>query len=51
MRIDSTDHGQPKFHKHGAHKHIIKYDVNGKSHDGELLELTLNDRRENSDIL
>lgn len=52
MRIDSTDHGFPKHHPTGAHKHIIQYDFDGNYIDeGIDIPLTITDRKEISDIL
>ena len=52
QRIDSTDHGQPKWHPEGAHKHIMLYDENGVcTGDGKWIPLNDKDRRENADIL
>lgn len=52
MRIDTSDHGQPKYHPMGAHKHIIEYDANGNYlSDGKPIILSQKDRKENRDIL
>lgn len=52
VRIDTTDHGFPKHHPMGAHKHIMVYDENGKyQDDGVPMILTKKDRKENADIL
>ena len=52
QRIDSTDHGQPKHHSEGAHKHIMIYDENGNClGDGDWISLNDKDRLENADIL
>lgn len=52
MRIDSSDHGQPKYHPMGAHKHVIQYDESGKYiTDGKAMILKPKDRKENNDIL
>lgn len=52
MRIDTSDHGQPKYHPMGAHKHIIEYDENGNYlSDGKPIILSQKDRKENRDIL
>lgn len=52
MRIDTSDHRQPKYHPMGAHKHIIEYDENGNYvREGKQTVLTPRDRKENSDIL
>lgn len=52
MRIDTSDHGQPKWHPMGAHKHIMEYDEAGnfvQETKGKVL--TPKDRKENGDIL
>ncbi len=52
IRIDTSDHGFPKSHPMGAHKHIISYDENGNHiDDGKPVVLSAKDRRENADIL
>lgn len=52
MRIDTSDHKQPKYHPMGAHKHIMEYDDEGNYvTDGKPLVLSPNDRKENKDIL
>lgn len=52
MRIDNFDHGQPKWHPMGAHKHVISYDEQGNClGDGKATILTPQDRKENGDIL
>ncbi|HEM4697242.1 TPA: hypothetical protein U1025_001125 [Streptococcus suis] len=52
MRIDTSDHGQPKYHPMGAHKHIIEYDENGNYlSDGKPTVLSQKDRKESRDIL
>lgn len=52
MRIDASDHGQPKYHPMGAHKHIIEYDQDGNYlSEGEVKLLSAKDREENKDIL
>lgn len=51
QRIDSTDHGQPKHHPEGAHKHIMIYDENGNYRgDGPWISLTDKDKLENADL-
>ena len=52
MRIDTSDHKQPKYHPMGAHKHVMEYDDEGNYvTDGKPLVLSPNDRKENKDIL
>lgn len=52
LRIDNSDHGQPKYHPMGAHKHIIEYDADGLYiDDGKPIRLTIKDKFENGDIL
>ena len=52
LRIDNSDHGQPKYHPMGAHKHIIEYDSDGiYLNDGKPINLTVKDKFENGDIL
>ncbi len=52
IRIDTSDHGFPKHHPMGAHKHIISYDENGNHiEDGSPKVLSPKDRKENADIL
>lgn len=52
LRIDNSDHGQPKYHPMGAHKHIIEYDAYGLYiKDGKPIRLTVKDKFENGDIL
>lgn len=52
LRIDNSDHGQPKYHPMGAHKHIIEYDSDGiYINDGKPINLTVKDKFENGDIL
>jgi len=52
LRIDNSDHGQPKYHPMGAHKHIIEYDADGLYiNDGKPIRLTVKDKFENGDIL
>lgn len=52
LRIDNSDHGQPKHHPMGAHKHLIEYDADGLYiKDGKPIRLTVKDKFENGDIL
>lgn len=52
MRIDTSDHKQPKYHPMGAHKHIMEYDESGNYlTDGKPIVLSAKDRKENKDIL
>ena len=52
MRIDTSDHKQPKYHPMGAHKHIMEYDESGNYlTDGKPIVLSSKDRKENKDIL
>ena len=54
MDIHTTDHGNPKWHnrgKHGEHAHEYLWDENGRLKGKTERDLTVEERKENEDIL
>jgi hypothetical protein len=51
VRIHPSDHGAPKYHPAGGHKHIVEYDKDGKALNSKPLPLSEADRRAHKDIL
>lgn len=47
--IDTSDHGKPKYHPMGAHKH--EYDYNKKEPRGKPDYFTTEELRQNKDII
>lgn len=53
-QINNNDHGQPKFHpfgNHGEHAHDYIYDEGGELISRKSRNLSLEERKENGDIL
>jgi hypothetical protein len=51
VRIHPSDHGAPKYHPVGGHKHIVEYDKGGNALNSKPLPLSEADRRAHKDIL